>query len=282
MTINPWRRTGVGFVAATLLAAAAAGAEPAAWPFFAFDNGVGRGQWEPARQAATLKELGYDGICYNYTNNKDLAAWQQAFAAAGLKIFGLYVHTFPDKAEAYAPALREAIGMLKGSDTILWITFREAKVKADYDEAAAKIAREIGDLAQAAGLRVAIYPHAGFYCATAADSLRLAKKAAHPAVGATFNLCHEFMTGNGAKALETLSTVAPAATLLSLNGVDQAGKKYIRTLDEGDFDVAALLKELKRTGYRGPVGLQCYSLTGDIRENLKKSIEAWRRLQPKE
>jgi hypothetical protein len=35
--------------------------------FFAFDNGVGRGQWPPAQQAKVLKELGYDGISYNET-----------------------------------------------------------------------------------------------------------------------------------------------------------------------------------------------------------------------
>jgi sugar phosphate isomerase/epimerase len=67
---------------------------------------------------------------------------------------------------------------------------------------------------------------------------------------------------------------------VSINGVDVANQKYIRTLDEGDFDLKGFLAELKRTGYRGPVGLQCYSLTGDIRDNLRKSIEAWRKLQP--
>ena len=55
--------------------------------FFAFDNGVGRGQWPPVQQAQVLKELGYDGISYNETI--DLTNRLTAFRAQGLKIFAL-------------------------------------------------------------------------------------------------------------------------------------------------------------------------------------------------
>ena len=64
-----------------LLLASAAGAFAARPEFFVFDNGVGRGSWTPDQQAQTLKELGYDGISYNYTTPEDLARWQKAFAA---------------------------------------------------------------------------------------------------------------------------------------------------------------------------------------------------------
>ncbi len=270
--------------AAPLLAPQHARAQDQArWPFFAFDNGVGRGKWPPEKQAATLKALGYDGISYNYTNNADLETWGRVYREAGLKIFGLYIHTFPEKRdEPWTPALREAVTLLKGSETILWITFREAKVKGDYDEACVKIARDLGDLAQSSGLRVAIYAHAGFYVASAIDSLRIAKKAAHPAVKPSYNLCHEFLTGNGEKALETLRLVAPEAALVSLNGVEPTDKKrYILPLGQGAFDTAALLAELKRLGYAGPVGHQFYSIPGDIEENLKTAIAAWRKQQPR-
>jgi hypothetical protein len=42
-------------------------ADEPAFEFFVFDNGVGRGMWTPEEQAAILKQLGYDGISYNYT-----------------------------------------------------------------------------------------------------------------------------------------------------------------------------------------------------------------------
>ena len=86
-------------LALALLLSSAGGAFAARPEFFVFDNGVGRGSWTPAQQAHTLKELGYDGISYNYTTPEDLARWQKHFAAAGLKIYGLYVHTYIDRAE---------------------------------------------------------------------------------------------------------------------------------------------------------------------------------------
>jgi sugar phosphate isomerase/epimerase len=104
----------------------------------------------------------------------------------------------------------------------------------------------------------------------------------HPAVRPSYNLCHEFLTGNGDKAMETLRAVAPEALRVSINGVDPADRKrYILTLDEGSFDIAAFLAELKRLGYRGPVGHQFYNIPGEPEVNLKKAMEAWRKVQPK-
>ena len=289
MTTRPTRRSfiqaGAALAALPLITPLRALAEEKAlWPFFAFDNGVGRGKWPAERQAATLKALGYDGISYNYTNNKDLETWIRVYREAGLKIFGLYFPITAEKSPAWNPALRDTITLLKGSQTVLWITLPATKAMPpeEYDKAIVKALREFGDLAQASGLRVVIYPHAGLYAATAADSHRLAKLVAHPAVGSSFNLCHEFLSGKGDKAMESLKTYAPDAALVSINGVDPADKKrYILPLGEGSFDIAAFLAELKRIGYKGPVGHQFYNIPGDIDTNLKAAITAWRKLQPK-
>jgi len=279
--------TGLGLAAAGELAlpshlvgAPTAVGAASEWPFFAFDNGVGRGEWSPEKQAATLKALGYDGISYNYTNNEDLDAKIRAHGAAGLKIFGLYIQTWPEKTdEPWDPAIREAIEMLKGSETVLWITVRASR--GDHDESCVRMARELGDLAQAAELRVSIYPHVGFYVETARDAMRIAAKAEHPAVSPSYNLCHEFLAGRGDEAIEALREVGPHATLVSINGVDPSDReRFILPLGEGEFDMAAFLAELKRTGYQGPVGHQFYSIPGEPEEKLEQAIDAWRRLQP--
>jgi hypothetical protein len=49
-----------------------------------------------------------------------------------------------------------------------------------------------------------------------------------------------------------------------------------QTLDRGSFDVYRLLVMLRRLGYEGPIGLQCYGVKGDRHENLQRTIEAWR------
>ena len=73
-----------------------------------------------------------------------------------------------------------------------------------------------------------------------------------------------------------LREAAPLALLASINGVDRAGRKYILRLDQGDFDLGDYLRKLSAAGYRGPVGLQGYSVPGEPRENLSRSMEAWR------
>lgn len=250
---------------------------------FAFDNAVGRGKWTPEQQAKTLKELGYDGISYNYTTPKDLAAWMQAFKAKGLKIHGLYVHTFPDQQQPYDPAFNQAVQMLKGSDTVIWMTLRETRdKKRNFDSEAVSIVRNMTALAASNNLRVAIYPHAGFYVATAADAARIATAAQRPNVGASINLCHEFLTGHGAELDATLQQVAPLATLVSINGMELAKKNYFGRLDQGDFDLAVFLKKLRKSGYRGPVGWQGFRVEGDPKENLRLSMEAWKKLRTAE
>jgi sugar phosphate isomerase/epimerase len=261
-----------------LLPTVTGGAALARPQFFVFDNGVGRGSWTPEQQATTVKQLGYDGISYNYTTPEDLAKWQKALGDQGLRLFGLYVYTWFDKAPKYDPRLPDAIRMLKGTGTVLWITVREAQVKGDHDAEAVELVQEIADLAAQSGVRVALYGHAGFYVENGADAARIAARARRPNLGPSINLCHEFMSGAGSKLDETLKAVAPRATLVSINGLDVASKEYVMRLDHGDFDVVAYLQKLRAAGYTGPIGLQCYNVKGDVRENLAANIATWRRI----
>ena len=246
---------------------------PPAHAFFAFDNGVGRGQWLPTQQARVLKELSYDGISYNETI--DLTNRLEAFRAAGLKIFALYLHGFADKPTRYEAGLTNAIHLLKGSDTIIWLTIRE--MRGERDAEAAALVREVADLAGEAGLRVALYPHVGFYVATAEDALRVADRAGRTNVGVSLNLCHELMAGNGDRLESIVRACAPRLLLVSINGADRGTtvEQTIKVLGEGNFDVRGFVSGLDRAGYTGPIGLQCYNLKGSFEENLKRSITVW-------
>ncbi len=51
--------------------------------------------------------------------------------------------------------------------------------------------------------------------------------------------------------------------------------RLIQTLDRGQFDVYNFLKKLRKRGCTGPVGLQCYNIKGDVRQNLERSMGAW-------
>jgi sugar phosphate isomerase/epimerase len=258
---------------------------PQVWPFFAFDNGVGRGVWPASKQAETVKSLGYDGIHYNYTNPKDFATKITACKAANVPIKAMYFYTFVDKPGAsYDPGVKDAIRMLKGSDTIIWMTLRDG-IRGKQDADAARVVREIAGLAAESGLKVSIYPHAGFYVATAEDAVRVAKVVNLPNVGVTINLCHELFAGNSERMDEVVKTAGPYLNLVSINGASMTpgkGSKSWETLPlgSGTFDTEAFLRLIRDSGYRGPVGHQFFAVAGDDMLKLTKAIESWKIMKP--
>ncbi len=244
-------------------------------PFFAFDNGVGRDQkWAVDKQAQTLKELGYHGIGYSGTT--DLVKRQQAFQAIGLNVFSLYVPCFPGKEQTHDPQLSASLKHLAGTPTMLWLTVQG---KTD-DEQTVAVIRDLADQAAEHQVKIALYPHYGFYVATTRDALRIVHKANRLNVGVSVNLCHELRAGNGEDLNRILVEAAPRLFLVSINGTDRSGTNWaqlIRPLGQGNFNMQAFLDQLEKIRYTGPIGLQCYNVKGDPVENLKASMAAWKR-----
>jgi sugar phosphate isomerase/epimerase len=263
-----------------ILASATVGAQPEngpQWlsnPFFAFDNGTGRGVVPPPQQASLLAELDYNGL--GYTGTKGIPAMLEALDKHDLKMFSIYVASRVGKnGPSYDPGLPQAIQDLKGRDTFIWLTVQG---QSDDDQQAVTVVRQVADLAQQAGMRVALYPHVGFYVASTDDALRIVEKADRKNLGVSFNLCHCLKLGNEPKIPSILKRALPHLFLVSINGADHEGNwdRLIQTLDRGQYDVFAFLTRLRQLGYEGPIGLQCYNIPGDIRTNLTRSIGAWK------
>ena len=246
-------------------------------PFFAFDNGTGRGTVPFEEQAKLLADLGYAGI--GYTGCDQIPDMLQALDKYGLQMFSIYVAAkVGEKGPSFDPGLPAAIQALKGRDTLIWLTV-QGQID-DQDQQAVKAVQEVADLAQAAGLRVALYPHVGFYVSSTEDALRLVHKADRKNLGVSFNLCHTLQLGQEARIPEILQAARPHLFVVSINGADHEGgwDRLIQTLDRGAYDNFALLSLLEKLEYRGPVGLQCYNVQGDIRDNLTRSMSAWKQL----
>ena len=254
-------------------------------PFFAFDNGTGRDQHVPFQeQAQMLSELGYAGI--GYTGTEHIPEMLEALDIRGLKMFSIYVSACvdPDK-PPYDPGLKMAVKQLKGRGTLIWLYITGGKPSsADADDRAVAIIREIADMAGSSGLRVALYPHAGLYVARVEDAVRLVNKVRRKNVGSTFNLCH-FLKLDDEKNMERrLKEAITSLFAVSINGADSGQtnemdwNRLIQPLDRGGFDVRRVLHILQQLGYTGPIGLQSYGNDGDLRENLRRSMEAWKKL----
>ena len=239
----------------------------------------------PEQQAAMLKELGYHGMTHLWL--KAVPERLKALDEAGLTLFGVYTPVSIDpKKRKYDPRLKQVITLLKGRDTMIWLSIKGLRPSTpEGDPAAVALLREIADMAQPAGLRVAIYPHTGDWTERVEDAVRVVKKVDRKNVGVIFNLCHWLKVDGDETRLEPLLEQAmPHLFAVTLNGADSGlGRRggwarLIQPLDSGSFDVYGLLKMLRKLGYRGPIGLQCYGIRGDARDHLARSIAAWRTL----
>ena len=243
--------------------------------FFVFDNGAGRDLWTPEQQAETLARVGYAGI--GYSGTKQLDERLKAFERHHLRIFNIYVGCNLDNDPMYGDDLKAAIMRLNGAGVTIWLTVQGHS----KDEGkAVRVVSEIADLASASGLKVALYPHAGFYVADIEDALRIARLADRKNLGVTFNLCHELKAGNEARFDELLEQAAPHLFVVSINGADHEGgwDKLIQPLGHGTFDLNRLLRKILTLEYEGPIGLQCYQVPGDTLANLEHNIAQWRNI----
>ena len=261
--------------------------EPAgAVSFFAMDTGTKDAKHKTAKeQVKMLKELGYDGIGIGYAGSDNLAEILGELDKNGLRLFSVYLGVNIDAGEQkYDPKLKEAIKILTRRNTILWLYVQSKKYglsSSDGDARAVEIIREIADMAAAEKVRVALYPHHRFWLERVEDAVRVAKKVNRKNVGVTFNLCHWLRVDDEKNMKSLIDLSMPYLFAVTINGADSGGKDWkqlIQTLGRGSFDMQRFLETLKECGYTGPIGLQGYGIKGDAHENLKRSMNAWRKL----
>jgi sugar phosphate isomerase/epimerase len=252
-------------------------------PFFAMDTATDSGNLSAAQQVEMVRNLGYAGM--GCTAGKGLAEMQRELDKNGLRLFTAYLGVSIDPGqEKYGPELKDAIEVMEGRNAILWL-FVQSKIHKPSspagDERAVEIIREVADMAAKAGLRVALYPHYGFWCQRVEDAVRVAKKVDRRNVGVTFNLCHWLRVDDEKNLKPLLESAMPYLFVVTINGADSGGKGWkelIQTLDRGSFDMGGFLKTLTDSGYTGPIGFQGYGIGGDTYENLKRTMDAWLRL----
>jgi sugar phosphate isomerase/epimerase len=254
------------------------------WPFFALDNCFSEAKDMTIPQRADLlAELGYAGSSTSDLDHIDEIIREHD--RCHLKLFAFYfdVHIDPD-ASPWDPRINDLIPKLKGRSTVLWPNVQSKKWKPSDpagDEQAVTIIRNLVDLAARADLKVVLYPHAGCWVETTGDAVRVAGKANRSNVGETFNLCHWLKVQKNTDLHHILQAAGPRLWMVTTDGADVGADDWpglIQTLDRGDFDQRTLLRELKNIGYTGPIGLQCYNIPGSPRDNLTRSINAWRAL----
>ena len=247
--------------------------------FFAFDNGLTSIK-SVEEQAALLKELGYGGICTRPANCTDELL--EAFDRHGVAVTASYVVLNVSEESAEVPeAVLSHFRKLKGRKTLIWLSLNNKKATL---ESAVKLTRNVCDRAAESGLDVVFYPHVGCLTERIPTCMAIMKQADRRNLGLGFTLCH-FLAQNPHQETEAmLKSMGSDLKLVLINGANELDapkadwNELIQPLGKGTFDVGRVIRCLDEIGYEGPVGLQCYKVPGTPRDNLKASIDAWKRL----
>lgn len=155
------------------------------------------------------------------------------------------------------------------------------------DEAAAiTLIQQMADKAKESGIDLALYPYTGTAVDTTEKALPLLEKINRDNVGVTLQLIHEIKAGNSKRLPEIIGKCKAYLKLVVVCGADQPKEgdnvmqwdwsRLIRPLGEGDFDTYGFVKEVKKTGYKGPFGLICWGMKEPPLEHLTKSMATWK------
>jgi sugar phosphate isomerase/epimerase len=267
----------------SIIALATATANAQTNPFFVFDNGLQGEHLKGIESKLDLvKETGFAGLSWRTDALDRVKQMLDGAKQRGLRCFAVYCNLeLKDGRLVYDQRLQEIIALCQGTDTIIWpnITskqFRNSDPTGD-DIAVAGL-RELADLCEANGLRIAIYPHVNMWVHRIEDAVRVARKVNRKNLGVTFNLCHALLDKAEERVPELIEEAAPHLFCVSINGADSGGGNAIQALGKGTYDVSIVLKKLNAVGYKGPIGLQCYNIKGDSYTLLTGSMAAWRKL----
>jgi sugar phosphate isomerase/epimerase len=255
--------------------------------FYAFNNSMrGEGPSDPAKKAALLAELGFDGFeGYDLHKLPELAG---ELHKRKLEVSTIYFKVDIDsETNPYDKRIAKYLEtFLKDTGVILTVHLHSktfSSSDAAGDEYAVPILVELSDLAHTNGAKVAVYNHVSFWAESIDDGIRLAKKVNRRNFGAAFNLCHWLSLEGDVNLTGRLDEIAPYLLSVTLcgakGGADAKGagwNELIQPLGKGSFDNLTFLREVIKRGYRGPIGLQCYNISLPAREHLTRSIGTWR------
>lgn len=218
--------------------------------FYAFQNGVSFGS--ESDNAQTLKTLGFDGVSQV---NHGGARLKEQIEKTGLEVLSIYLNVTDTPIEA------KVVEPLANRKAMIELTV--GPITPQLVEAV----RETAEMAGKLNIQVALYPHVGNGVETMPQAMDLIAKVDHPNLGVMFNLCHFLKREKHEDLEKVIENAGDRLLAVSTNGADQDGKgwdRLIMPLDQGSFSQARLLKALKKAGFKGPVGLQCYAVKGDL------------------
>lgn len=239
-----------------------------------------------------LRELGYDATY--------LTLWSDEVWADLPKLATIKERHGLDVAAVYATLdigagwghegnrrIRELVDTLEGCDTV------ELSVKSSDpalalsdpagDTAAAALLGDLLGVAERRGITLALYPHIRFWLERVEDAVRLCRAINSPHLRMVFPVYHWY-AADGKNLAGAVDTILPYLALVNVCGSRRFDNgsglpATIEPVDEGELDVFAVVGRLRAAGYDGPLGVQGYSVAGDVYAKLRRSLAALRDIE---
>jgi sugar phosphate isomerase/epimerase len=253
--------------------------------FFAMDTAA---RQPPTEAADVLAELGYGGFGGSPATAKAFAIELTKRKIRFVNAYHVTEFSFQDP--DVPPDLIQAIDSLAGLDTTLWLALQQVEVPTETnavptsgDAVAVPALERALVLAKAKGVKLSLYPHAGFWGESVETCLRVADAVNDRSLGITFNLCHWLKVEGGERdPAPVLKAALPRLDFVTICGADAGDTRtlgwdrLIQPLGRGTYDVGTFLAKLRAAGYRGPIGFQGYGIQMDSKELLKLTMDAWK------
>jgi sugar phosphate isomerase/epimerase len=252
--------------------------------FFAMDTAA---RQPPTEAADVLAELGYGGFGGSPATAKAFAIELTKRKIRFVNAYHVTKFSFQDT--DVPPDLVQAIDSLAGLDTTLWLALQQVEVAetnavpTSGDAVAVTALERALVLAKAKGVKLSLYPHAGFWGESVETCLRVADAVNDRSLGITFNLCHWLKVEGGERdPAPVLKAALPRLDFVTICGADAGDTRtfgwdrLIQPLGRGTYDVGRFLAKLRATGYRGPIGFQGYGIQMDSKELLTLTMDAWK------
>jgi sugar phosphate isomerase/epimerase len=274
---------GAGLSAFALTPAAAAAADDdifatnnlVAWCIVPFDAKK-RG---PEERAQMLDRLGLKRLAYDW-RDEHIATFDQEVETMQRHGIEVTAWWFPGGLNDTARKILDCLERHQVKAQ-LWITMGDPAPQAPQAgkvQAAAAVVRPIAEAAAKIGCSVALYNHGGWF-GEPENEVAIIEQLRMPNVGIVYNFHHGH--GHLARFPELMRKMQPHLLAINLNGMvtdgDKVGKKIL-TLGEGDQDLT-LLKTIRDSGWRGPVGILDHRPETDSEETLRANLAGLQKLR---
>jgi len=235
----------------------------------------------PEQRAQMLNELGISRLAYDY-RDRHLASFEEEIRTLkehGIRLQAVWLWVEPAGDTLLNSANETVLKILErtGTETELWLSFPAWVFDgsdADNIRTAVHLVGEVLRRADAIGCTVSLYNH-GDWFGEPVNQLRIIGAIGSGKLKMVYNFHHghHHMDRFG----QLFPLMLPYLSAVNINGMSAEGPKII-TLGAGDRELE-MMRIVRESGYRGPVGIIGHTEGEDIRDVLERNLEGLEKLR---